>query len=477
MRTGLDRLRCPSRISRSYEGWLCWRRPDRSGDPQRFRVSDFNLGKVLSLQPSSIPRRLRSPGVRASADDATTDAWRQRGSVASDGPSRGPRITCTSAWHLASSATLAACLLLIVSPPAAATHDESIPVVEPSSAAPSLTLTPESGVAGDVVTAMGENLYCGIGAGHANNDVIVQWDNGDELANAVTIEGRFEAEFTVPTETARGQYTVTARCVDSDESVSETLTILSAGPTSTPTELDGVGGEPEPNPEPPAAGGPLESQLDRGVIVFNKPESLRVGDPERVVVRIATDELEEIYEDFEGAGEVKEQPIPVSRVMRVTFLADATTFTVNSLSSEDQLVLDQAFTQWEWVITPKRPGSHTLTIRASVLLVDPSHGEKPIDRTVLTERVRVDINPAYSVREFASSNWQWLWTVVVIPVGAAVLRAQRRRSVANETPANPGSIRKRPPRIIGPSAMRRGRGRQALDRRTSRASDTTQQKR
>jgi hypothetical protein len=320
---------------------------------------------------------------------------------------------------------------------------------------------------------MGENLYCGIGAGHANNDVIVQWDDGDQLAKAVTIDGRFEAEFTVPTETSRGPYTVTARCVGSDESVSETLTILSAaGPTSTPTELDGAGAA-APNPEPPAAGGPLESQLDRGVIVFNTPESLRVGDPERVVVRIATDELEEIYEDFEGAGEVKEQPIPVSRVMRVTFLADANTFTVNSLSSEDQLVLDQAFTQWEWVITPKRPGSHTLTIRASVLLVDPSHGEKPIDRTVLTERVRVDINPAYSVREFASSNWQWLWTVVVIPVGAAVLRAQRRRSVPNETPANPGWIRERTPRIIGPSAMRRGRGRQALDSRTSRASDTT----
>jgi hypothetical protein len=337
------------------------------------------------------------------------------------------------------------CLLIIVSPPAAATQDESILALEPSPTAPGLTLTPKSGVAGDVVTAMGENLYCGIGAGHANNEVIVQWDNGDELAKAVTIEGRFEAEFTVPTETSRGPYTVTARCVGSNESVSETLTILSAaGPTSTPTELDGVGAEPEPNPEPPAAGGPLESQLDRGVIVFNTPESLRVGDPERVVVRIATDELEEIYEDFEGAGEVKEQPIPVSRVMRVTFLADATTFTVNSLSSEDQLVLDQAFTQWEWVITPKRPGSHTLTIRASVLLVDPSHGEKPIDRTVLTEQVRVDINPAYSVREFASSNWQWLWTVVVIPVGAAVLRAQRRRSVANETPANPGSIIKRP---------------------------------
>lgn len=471
MRTGLDRLRCPSRLSRSHEGWLCWRRPDR-GDPQLFRVSDFNVGKVFGHQQSSIPRRRRLPGVRASADDATTDAWRQRGSVASDGPSRGPRITCTSAWHLASSATLAACLLLIVSPPAAATQDESIPAVEPSPTAPSLTLTPKSGVAGDVVAAMGENLYCGIGAGNANNDVIVQWDNGDELAKAVTIEGRFEAEFTVPTETARGQYTVTARCVGSDESVSETLTILSAaGPTSTPTELDGVGAEPDP--EPPAAGGPLESQLDRGVIVFNKPESLRVGDPERVVVRIATDELEEIYEDFEGAGEVKEQPIPVSRVMRVTLLADATTFTVNSLSSEDQLVLDQAVTQWEWVITPMRPGSHTLTIRASVLLVDPSHGEKPIDRTVLTERVRVDINPAYSVREFAASNWQWLWTVVVIPVGAAVLRAQRRRSVANEMPANPASIRKRPPRIIGPSAMRSGRGRQALDSRTSRASDTT----
>lgn len=202
-------------------------------------------------------------------------------------------------------------------------------------------------------------------------------------------------------------------------------------PTSTTVlrPSDGARGKPEPA-EPssechPAAGAaardvPLDPGTDLGLkglaaqafdkivvgkIAFNRPDSMRVGNVARMQVRIAKTATCDLVRNFVGPGEVQLKDVEVSTLLRVALIGED--FHIEALSTQDQPVLDRGFTQWDWNVTPEASGVHYLYVRVTLRLKIPNSGTEFLDRTVLTEPIRVAVNPLYSAKRFASANWQW----------------------------------------------------------------------
>jgi hypothetical protein len=172
-----------------------------------------------------------------------------------------------------------------------------------------------------------------------------------------------------------------------------------------------------PAPEQPASQDILAG-LPMGRILFACPPEMRVETSERVEVRITGNPKEDIMAGLEERGVPIETAAKISPVMKVTLTPDeGDVFDVKSLSEGEQLVGGDGFSQWVWSVTPLKSGTHNLYLTVNAVVNVPGLGPQKKEIPVLTQAVRVRADAAYSISQFLHSNWQWLATTLVIPLG------------------------------------------------------------
>jgi hypothetical protein len=175
--------------------------------------------------------------------------------------------------------------------------------------------------------------------------------------------------------------------------------------------------------------------LERGQIVYNPPQRMRVGATERVVVRIAFDTLVEsvpITASVPGGGPLSVEAIPVTTLMQVRMLGDEQ-LEVNALSNENQPVVPGDFTQWAWDITPRAAGTRKLSIVVTARVQLPGYPEERKDLQVLDREIAVEVDPLYSLTSFVGQNTLWLAPSLAAALGLlgySVARARRTRALA-----------------------------------------------
>jgi hypothetical protein len=175
-----------------------------------------------------------------------------------------------------------------------------------------------------------------------------------------------------------------------------------------------------------------------GKVAFNRPTSMRVGEATHIQARIARTAPDDLAEGLGGPGPVVVRGIEVSRYIRVKLLGPA--FEITPLSSEDQLLFDEGYTQWEWSVIPKRSGRQYLYLRITLRLDIPEHGPELVDRTVLNERIPVAVNLPYAIQKFVAANWQWAAggaTPIAVIVGLG--RYLRRRRDTTDARSSDGA--------------------------------------
>jgi hypothetical protein len=144
------------------------------------------------------------------------------------------------------------------------------------------------------------------------------------------------------------------------------------------------------------------SQLHPGRILYNPPNSMRVGDTVPIQVRIAG-----LKTPSESLGARLLRPaetvkdIHVSRTMKVSLKAAEVDFQIELKSPEGQLIEETKPTEWLWMIKPLRSGDHTLFLSA-IAVVKVGGVEKVKELPVYTTQVHVRVNPVY----FITSNWK-----------------------------------------------------------------------
>lgn len=173
------------------------------------------------------------------------------------------------------------------------------------------------------------------------------------------------------------------------------------------------------------------ARLPVGRILFNPPVDMRMGRTERVEVRVAQDETTNLTEGLQGRGTPEVEPIKVSAFMKARLVGDS--FEITPLNEAEQLVAGDTFTEWAWDVTPLKGGDQKLNLIVTVRLQLPSVGEETRDYPVIDRSIHVQVDPVFTAQRFLGANWQWLVTVIAIPIaGWAIKEMLDRRKLAKD---------------------------------------------
>ncbi len=234
----------------------------------------------------------------------------------------------------------------------------------------------------------------------------------------------------------------------------------SAAPDEAPiaaTEIPETAGEaPEETAEPAGTTAPqtvaqrIEAELERlapGRMLFNPPETMTVGQTERVEVRITRELLgldppatDPLTEDLQGSGPPEIEPVQVGTFMRARLLGD--NFTITPLNNAEQAVGRTGFTEWAWDVTPRRSGEQRLHLAVTVQLRAEGGVEAVRDFPVREKVVTVAVNPGYTLASLGRGYWPYLLGGLILATGTLVVvrRRVRGRTVAPAAPTREGLI-------------------------------------
>lgn len=144
-------------------------------------------------------------------------------------------------------------------------------------------------------------------------------------------------------------------------------------------------------------------QLPNGVLVFNPAENMKVGQPETVVARVAATLSDALVQGLRGRGIPTASTITVGREMTAKLVGKA--FDITALGNEDQVVAPDTFTEWAWRVVPQQSGSQTLSLLLAVRVrIDVTDARR--DWPVLDKVITVQVNRAYSLKQFTAKYWK-----------------------------------------------------------------------
>jgi hypothetical protein len=96
-------------------------------------------------------------------------------------------------------------------------------------------------------------------------------------------------------------------------------------------------------------------------------------------------------------------------------------FRIQPLQEESQAISSLQSTTWEWQVEPTATGSYPLKLTLSALIEVSGH-DTPILVRSLDRTISVDVTLGGQVKDFVSSNWQWLWAAILVPLGGFLWR-------------------------------------------------------
>lgn len=115
--------------------------------------------------------------------------------------------------------------------------------------------------------------------------------------------------------------------------------------------------------------------------------------------------------------------------MTVKLIGDKTAFSIDEVTDARQTVAGKPFAQWEWNVTPLKSGNQKLTLTATATIYLDERGETPADYKTLEKPILVHVDRWYTTKQFVANNFQWLWAVILVPLGGLLwgLRKRKRR--------------------------------------------------
>jgi len=181
-------------------------------------------------------------------------------------------------------------------------------------------------------------------------------------------------------------------------------------------------------PDPESALKEKIKSLTTGKILFNPPPEMKVKKTVRVEARISHNVAANLERGLTGPGRPLTAGIKVAPFMKVSLHGDD--FHIEAYSDEEQPLVetpDRPFAQWQWDVTPLSSGTLPLVLTAKAVIKIANNPDVYYDHPVLERKIRVRINPTYSISSFLQQYWQWLATTIVIPLGLWLYNQRRKR--------------------------------------------------
>jgi hypothetical protein len=160
----------------------------------------------------------------------------------------------------------------------------------------------------------------------------------------------------------------------------------------------------------------LAEEMDRlpiGKVVFNPPNTMRLGVKERLEARISKDEDANLLKSLKGRGVPQIEELKISEFMKVRLSGED--FNIIPLNEEEQIIGEKGYTEWAWDVTPKKRGKKTLHLHITLRIRLP-FGEEKKDHPVMDKEIIIKVNPIYSATSFIVMNWKWILTALIVPL-------------------------------------------------------------
>ncbi|MEL7428032.1 MAG: hypothetical protein AAFN81_33925 [Bacteroidota bacterium] len=167
-------------------------------------------------------------------------------------------------------------------------------------------------------------------------------------------------------------------------------------PPSPPTSAPPPQTPSAPAPTSPTQIGGVQNPFQAGKILYAIPPSMKLSEPVRCRIRIATQALEDSVLESGLSEEEKDnatrEGIQITSVMKVE-LEEAhdqgNSFEIVARNTAEQPILPFMPTEWTFDVTPKRPGHYALLLRVTAKVQIPGFGERPFDVAVLDRAIQV----------------------------------------------------------------------------------------
>ena len=130
--------------------------------------------------------------------------------------------------------------------------------------------------------------------------------------------------------------------------------------------------------------------------------------------RKSVQELQQELQTATHEGTVQGAQISIAPEMEARLTGQG--FEITAVTPERQTVSAETNTDWQWDVTPKKEGTGELHLTLSAILTL-NNGSIPHAIQTFDRQITVQVTWGQRLSGFVTSNWQWLWAVIVVPVG------------------------------------------------------------
>jgi len=180
---------------------------------------------------------------------------------------------------------------------------------------------------------------------------------------------------------------------------------------------------------------PLDGALKAmvpGHVVFNNPETMRVGDTAEVQALLAIDiSIDDLMKLLTAEGKKESDKLLVSDRMQATLVGGGA-FDVSPSGAQTQWVSKSGPTTWHWLVTPKLTGEQFLTLTVdAIIMIDKEKDTRNI--STLTRKIVVEVARPHNEEEWfewfkkRAEAIGWGWGVIVAVFAAMVAAIGRIR--------------------------------------------------
>lgn len=170
-----------------------------------------------------------------------------------------------------------------------------------------------------------------------------------------------------------------------------------------------------------------DTTSSKGTIAYSVPNDMIVGNKYPIKVRITKNKGDEVNKtlvlgdreipinDVSHNSNITIENIRVERTMTTQLLSEDGTFEISKMNTDNQIIEDDGYTEWGWVVVPLKSGTSYLkmVIKIKIVSGDETHYK---DIVVFDKNIQVKANISLGVKSWISLYWQWVITTIITPL-------------------------------------------------------------